>query len=465
MNLQRKPRLGVLALMLEGYEPLFPGITRRQTDYVHALLEHLAPAAEFIFPGPAVNAGDMARLVGRYNAEGADGILILLLSYAQGQYLAHALRENCLPLALALVQPDESVGVDFGELELTVNQGIHGSQDCANALLRAGIPCEFYAGPRADGQLLTFVSDFAAAAATARDMRSMRIGVIGRLAGMGDVVTDDMAVYRQLGPEFVYDSIGAVQSRCAAVRREDIDERLAYEREVFDVDPAMPPERHAEAVRMYLGLKRYLEDNGYAGYTAHFEEFGADGRFTQLPLLAASSLMADGYGYAAEGDATAAMWMAAMTRLCGPSDFSEMYMMDFARDAILLCHAGEGNWALCRKDRKPFLMDRVFLEGGLSNPPTPIFCPEPGPAGVMSLAYLGDGKFRLVYAGGEILDECGLRGCDMPYLFFAPSSGLRPCVTAWLEKGGTHHEVIVPGRWEARIRLLCRILGIEFTPV
>ena len=38
-------------------------------------------------------------------------------------------------------------------------------------------------------------------------------------------------------------------------------------------------------------------------------------------------------------------------------------------------------------------------------------------------------------------------------------------VTAWLEKGGTHHEVIVPGRWEARIRLLCRILGIEFTPV
>ena len=69
--------------------------------------------------------------------------------------------------------------------------------------------------------------------------------------------------------------------------------------------------------------------------------------------------------------------MAAMIRLCGRANFSEMYMMDFARDAILLCHAGEGNWALCRKDRKPFLMDRVFLEGGLSNPPTPIFCPEP----------------------------------------------------------------------------------------
>ena len=55
--------------------------------------------------------------------------------------------------------------------------------------------------------------------------------------------------------------------------------------------------------------------------------------------------MADGYGYAAEGDATAAMLMAAMLRLCGQAGFSEMYMMDIAREAILLCHAGEGNWA------------------------------------------------------------------------------------------------------------------------
>lgn len=72
---------------------------------------------------------------------------------------------------------------------------------------------------------------------------------------------------------------------------------------------------------MYLGLKRYLEENGYAGYTVHFEEFGADGRFEHLPFLAASSLMADGYGYAAEGDATAAMLMAAMLRLCGQGRF------------------------------------------------------------------------------------------------------------------------------------------------
>ena len=101
--------------------------------------------------------------------------------------------------------------------------------------------------------------------------------MIGKLSGMGDVVTDDMAVYRKLGPEFVYDSIGTVTRCCEQVTNEQVAARVAFDRTVFDIDPKLPPERHAYAVRLYLGLRRYLEENGYAGYTAHFEEFGADG--------------------------------------------------------------------------------------------------------------------------------------------------------------------------------------------
>lgn len=465
MKHAQKPRLGILALMLEGYEPLFPGIIERQRRYVEEVAASLAGVAEFTFPRVAANRADIESLTAMYNAEGLDGILILLLSYAQGQYLVRAMQRNHLPLALALIQPDETVGDDFEELDLTVNQGIHGSQDNANCLMRAGISCAFYVGSRFDGELSRFVADFGAAAQAVSAMQTMRIGVIGKLAGMGDVITDDMAVYRRLGPEFIYDSIGTVQRYCAEVTPDEVAQRVAYEHTIFDVDPKMSPEAHAEAVRVYLGTKRYLEACGYDGYTAHFEEFGADGRFTQLPFLAASNLMAEGYGYAAEGDATAAMLVAVMARLCGEANFSEMYMMDLKRNAILLCHAGEGNWATCRTDKKPFLMDRVFNEGGLGNPPTPVFTPRPGPAAVMSLVHVGGERFRLVYAAGEVLDKCDLRRCDMPYLFFRPNSGVRACVTAWLEQGGTHHEAVVLGASEARVRLWCRLAGIEFAAV
>ena len=297
MELQHKPRLGILALMLEGYEPLFPGIMASQHKYVEEVIASLSGTADFVFPRIAASREAIEALTAQYNAEGLDGILILMLSYSQGQYLVHAMQRNTLPLALALVQPDETVGDDFEEWELTVNQGIHGSQDNANCLMRAGIPCAFFAGSRKNGELAAFAADFGAAAHTACALRRMKIGIIGKLAGMGDVITDDMAVYRKLGPEFVYDSIGAVQRACAGVTPEDISARVAYEHTVFEIDPKLPPECHAESVRMYLGLKRYLEENGYAGYTVHFEEFGADGRFEHLPFLAASSLMADGYGY------------------------------------------------------------------------------------------------------------------------------------------------------------------------
>ena len=256
MNQQGLPRIGVLALMLEAYEPIFPGITAQQTNYVSEVLESLSKVATFTFPGLALNRAEIERLTAEYNRDGLDGILILLCSYSQGQYLVHAMQDNRLPLALALIQPDETVGDDFEEWELTVNQGIHGAQDNANALMRAGIPCACYAGSRHDGALKAFVADFAAAARAVRRMKTMRIGVIGKLAGMGDVVTDDMAFFRKLGPEFIYDSIGTVSKCVERVADEEIAARLLQEREIFDVDPGMPPERHAYAVRLYLGLKR-----------------------------------------------------------------------------------------------------------------------------------------------------------------------------------------------------------------
>lgn len=457
----KKSRIGVLGLLLEAYEPIFPGITEAQYRYVQEVLKELPGDTEYIFPSIARNRREIEELTARYNTDKLDGIVIFLLSYSQGQYLVHAMQQNHLPLALALIQPNATALPDYGEWEYTINQGIHGAQDNLNCLRRAGIPCIVFAGDRTAGAFPKFMADFSAAARTATAMRSMKIGIIGKLPGMGDVVTDDMAFYRRLGPEFVYDSIGSVQSLCAAVTPEEVEAAMERDRAIFDIDPEMPAEVHATAARYYLGIQRYVEQNGYAGYTIHFDECGADGRFTQLPFLAASHLMAEGYGYAAEGDASTAALGAVMNNLCGPSGFSEMYMMDFARKAILFCHAGEGNWALAAK--KPFLMDRVFNEGGLSNPPTPIFTPHPGRATVLSLVHEGGDSFKLVAAHGEILPDSDLTGCDMPYLFFRPDSGVENLVTRWLEEGGTHHEIIVPGEHSARIRMLCTLCGMSCT--
>ena len=456
----KKPRIGILALMLPDYESLFPGITQRQSDYVRRLIDSISPMADYVFEGPALGRLAIEDQMKMFRARGCDGVMVLLLSYSQGQYLVRAAMENPLPLALALVQPEETAGNHFEEIDLTVNQGIHGAQDQANGLIRAGIPFAVYAGSKGE-RFMRFAQDFAKAAQTVTALKSMRIGVIGKLPGMGDVITDDMAFFRKIGPEFVYDSIGSVHRYTACVEEERVDRLMSRDREIFDVDPAISDHQHREALRMYAGISDWLKKGNYAGYTVQFSEFGEDGRFEQLPLLAASHLMADGYGYAAEGDAGCASLLCAMHCLCGPSNFTEMYMMDLKRNAILFCHAGEGNWRIAKEGKKPRLIDRPLSEGGLANPPTPIFTPRVGQAVILSLAHMGQEHFRLVAARGRVLEDDDLARCEMPYMFFRPEAGVETCVQRWLEAGGTHHEVVVFGDHLERVALFCCLVGIE----
>ncbi len=462
----RKPRLALLGLMTDGYEGVFPGITQRQNKYAKELVEAMSPVADVAFQGIGLNRASIEALVKQYNQMDLDGMVIVLLAYSQGAYLTRALGENRLPIALCVVQPDQEVKDDWVELDLTVNQGIHGAQDNANVIMKSGTPCQFFAGNRHDARFLAFVEDFAKACYARSALKSMRTAAFSRMCGMGDILTDEFAFTRVIGPEVCHDTIGAIASRMAEVTKEEIDAQILRDKALHEVDPKLGYEAHAEAVRMYLAFRQYLRDKGYQAFTAHFDQFADDGRFRQLPLYAASNLLSEGYGYAAEGDYMCASMVAAAAAL-GDNDanFTEMYTMDFAKKAIIFCHAGEGNWATHRKDKKVRLIDRYLGEGGLQNPPTHIFTPQPGRATLTSLAYAGEGKFRLVLAMGDILPKSDLTGCEMPYFFWRPDAGVEPCVEAWLRSGGTHHEVINLGDVRARWKMLCSMLGIEYVEI
>lgn len=462
MRERRLPRLGLLGLMTDGYEPNFPGITARQEAYARELAAEMSDVAEIYFPGAAMNRADIEAKVKKMNEMELDGMLIILLTYSQGSWAVRALQNNRLPLGFAVVQPDSEVGDDWDELRLTVNQGVHGAQDNACAITRMGLKCQFFAGDRRGPEFKNWLCDFAKAAQTYTFLRGMKVGVIGKMTGMNDILADDMAVLKKIGPEYRYDNIGAVVQFMNTTAKEEIDAVIRRDREIFDLDPKLTYESHYEAIRMYLGFKKYLEDRGMDAFTAQFDIFKEDGRFKQLPLLAASHLMADGYGYAAEGDSLCASMVAA-AHCIGNDDanFTEMYAMDFKRNAIIFCHAGEGNWATHRKDVKPRIIDRVFLEGGLENPPTPRFTPEVGRATLTSLAPVSGDQFRLIIAKGDMLPDNNMFNNEMPYFFWRPDCGPAQCVEKWLRYGGTHHEVINLGDISRRWEMLADMLDVE----
>jgi L-arabinose isomerase len=237
---------------------------------------------------------------------------------------------------------------------------------------------------------------------------------------------------------------------------------IADEDALFEIDPRLSREEREDHARMQLGIERVLSEGGYAAYSTHFGAIAEDGRFKRLPLAAASSLMAKGYGYGAEGDALTAALMSAARTLLGETQFTEMYAMDFPTDSILMSHMGEGNWRLAREGRPVRLIKRPLGIGGLDDPPTFLFQYRTGPATLATLVSLGGERFRLLVCEGEILETPELPNLEMPYGHFRPDQGVRAAMDAWLRVGGPHHQVLNPGRQAHAWRTFGEMAGLEF---
>ena len=63
-----------------------------------------------------------------------------MLTYGPAMRVARALAQTPLPICLANIQPVPAVTAEWDMGDLTYNQGIHGAQDTANAMVRAGRP-------------------------------------------------------------------------------------------------------------------------------------------------------------------------------------------------------------------------------------------------------------------------------------------------------------------------------------
>jgi L-arabinose isomerase len=345
---------------------------------------------------------------------------------------------------------------------LTYNQGIHGAQDTANAMVRAARPFTVVTEDWQSDAFRDAVSAWARAAAAVTRWRSLKVAVFGYpMNGMGDIRFDEHALLRALGPQVDALAPGALARAAAAASPDDVQALLADEDAQFEIDSRLSAAEREDHARMQLGLEQILREGGYGAYSTHFGAIAEDGRFARLPLAAASSLMAKGYGYGAEGDALTAALMSAAQTLLGDTQFTEMYAMDFPTDSVLMSHMGEGNWALARQDRPVRLIKRPLGIGALDDPPTFLFQYQPGPATLATLVSLGGERFRLLVSEGEVLDTAELPNLEMPYGHFRPDTGLRACMDAWLRLGGPHHQVLNPGRRLEEWRRFCELTGLE----
>ena len=461
-----KPRIGILGIMQDLYDDMIPGIAQRQEGYAAEIAVQLADVAEFI-PSKAIKYREDAEAAMRsFEDQDLDGVLVVMLTYGPAMRVARLLSESRLPVCLANIQPEPNVTPAWDMADMTYNQGVHGAQDTANAMVRAGKRFAVLTDDWKSSGFKADVGRWARAAAAVTAWKKLKVAIFGyAMNEMGDIRVDESALVRTLGPAIISVAQGDLYRGMQSVTDAEISELVNYENEHFEIDGRLSDAERTDHARMQLAIQKILDERGFGAYTAHFDAIGEDGRFSRLPLAAASSLMAQGYGYAAEGDVLTACLVYAGHKLIGDAHFTEMYAMDFPSDSVLMSHMGEGNWKIARTDRPVRLIKRPLGIGRLADPPTFLFQYQPGPATLATLVSLEGSRFRLVVAEGENLDSVELPALEMPYGQFRPATGVRQCLNGWLAAGGPHHEVMNLGHHAADWQAFCQLTGIEYVQV
>ncbi|MEQ1737630.1 MAG: L-arabinose isomerase, partial [Rhodoglobus sp.] len=199
--------------------------------------------------------------------------------------------------------------------------------------------------------------------------------------------------------------------------------------------------RYGAAVE--LGLRSFLEAGGFSAFTTSFEDLGA---LRQLPGLAVQRLMADGYGFGAEGDwKTAILVRVANVMGSGlPGGASLMedytYHLTSGEEKILGAHMLEVSPSL--SSAKASLQIHPLGIGGKEDPVRLVFTADPGPAVVVALSDMRD-RFRLV---ANVVENVPL-DAPMPKLpvghaVWKPAPDFATSASAWLIAGAAHHTVM-----------------------
>ena len=360
--------------------------------------------------------------------------------------------------------PWAEIDMDF----MNLNQAAHGDREFGYIQTRLGTRRKTVVGHVSDPLVTASVGTWARAAAGWDATRSLKLARFGdnmRYVAVteGDKTEAEAVFGVQVNTWGVNDLVAAVDG----TPETGIDALVAEYADTNDVAPELLPggARHRslrDGAAIELGLRSFLDRGGFGAFTTNFEDLGG---LRQLPGLAVQRLMADGYGFGAEGDwKTAILVRAAKVMgagLPGGASLMEDYTYDLTPgdERILGAHMLEVCPTLTAA--RPRLEIHPLGIGARQDPVRLVFTADPGPGVVVALSDLRD-RFRLVANEVEVVPPAApLPRLPVGCAVWKPAPDFRTSATAWLTAGAAHHTVMSTAAGIEAFEDYARIAGTE----
>jgi L-arabinose isomerase len=405
---------------------------------------------QIIFKPVVKTPDEIYRLCSEVNtAKHCIGIITWMHTFSPAKMWINGLKVLQKPLLHLHTQfnrdiPWSSIDMDF----MNLNQSAHGDREFGFMMSRMRIERKVVVGHWQDAKVQDGINNWCRAAAGWHDMQQANFVRFGD--NMRQVaVTDGDKVEAQLKFGYSVNTYGvgdlvAVINKVKNNAVEDLCEvyNKAYKLAASLKKNGTQHQALKDAAKIEIGIRTFLEQGNFKGYTDTFEDLHG---IIQLPGIATQRLMAEGYGFGAEGDWKTAALVRAMkvmgSGLTGGNSFMEDYTYHFApnNNMVLGSHMLE----ICPSiaNAKPSCEIHALGIGGKADPVRLVFNVASGAALNASMIDMGN-RFRLlVNEVTAVKPTKDLPKLPVARVLWKPLPDINTGCAAWILAGGAHHTV------------------------
>ena len=418
------------------------------------------------------------------NSDACVGIITWMHTFSPAKMWIHGLQQLHKPLLHLHTQFNAEIPWDTMDMDfMNLNQSAHGDREFGHICARMRIPRKVVVGHWTDAytqERIAVWSRVAAAWADAQDMLILRFG--DQMNNVAVTDGDKVEAELRLGYHVDYTPVSELMEHYKKVADKDAEALVEEYFKLYDHAPEMEKKDSDDykvvlnAAKAEIAIRSILKEKGAKGFTTNFDDLGTHDidapdfvGFDQIPGLASQRLMAEGYGFGAEGDwKSAALYRTLWFMIQGQSggcSFLEDYTLNFdgKNSSILQAHMLE----VCPliAEQKPKL-EVHFLGIGIRKAQTArlVFTSKPGDGVTATVVDMGN-RFRLIVNDVELIKSKPLPKLPVASALWIPKPDFQVGAGAWIMAGGTHHSCfsysVTPEYWED----YAEIAGIEMVHI
>lgn len=472
----KNPFQGMEVWFVAGSQHLYgPGPLKQVQQNAHAVAKGLAGAGHLpvkLVARPIVTTADQISAVCREASASPAciGLVFWMHTFSPARMWIRGLQELTKPFLHLHTQfnrdiPWSTIDMDF----MNLNQAAHGDREFGYICTRLGrkrkVVVGHWSDPRVQGDLAAWMR----VAAAWSDARSLKVARLGD--NMRNVaVTEGDKTEAQITFGYTVNGygVGELAQRVDAVSAAAVEKLCRTYDRAYVLAPALRPGQKRRrdlqvAARIELGLRAFLKDVGAHAFTDSFEDlFG----LRQLPGLAVQRLMADGYGFGAEGDWKHAALVRALKVMGygqgGGTSFMEDYTYHLHPSGSLVLGAHMLEICPSIAAAKPTCEIHPLGIGGKEDPVRLVFDAHPGTALNATVVDMGD-RFHLVVNPVEVVaSPAPLPKLPVARVVWKPAPNLETAAAAWIQAGGAHHTAFSYDVTADQLKDFADLAGVSF---